>query len=126
MKAICGSLALTAIAALSSPASADGPDGVWVTQDKKAHVRFAACGSGVFCGYLDWMDAKGKLAPGSQMIFNVTKTSANAYSGILVHPQTGKKYKGTMRMSGSNSMKLKGCIISLPFLCESQTWTKKN
>ena len=45
-----------------------------------------------------------------------------AGGGSVYNPADGRTYRGTITMTGDNSLRLRGCIVAP--LCKTQTWTR--
>ncbi len=103
-----GILALTAGAAF-----ADEPIvGNWKTAAGDT-AQIASCG-GSYCIVLKTGKYAGKK-------IGTLAGSGVAYSGQITDPANDKTYSGSGSIVG-NSLKMKGCVLSV--LCKSQTWTR--
>ena len=43
-------------------------------------------------------------------------------NGSVYNPADGRTYRGTITMTGDNSLNLRGCVVAP--LCKTQTWTR--
>lgn len=126
--------AAVALACLTVPASAQSPNGTWLTQSGETRVRIAPCGSNL-CGTIVWVknpakDAKnpkanlqGRNVVGINMI-TMKPAGDKKWSGTLYNYQDGKTYSGSLTQTGANSLSLSGCVAAV--FCRSQTWTRVN
>ena len=60
--------------------------------------------------------------PGVRML-SLKKKSADSWSGSLYNTEDGKTYSGTVKVIGSNRIKLSGCVAYI--LCKTQVWTRR-
>jgi uncharacterized protein (DUF2147 family) len=118
------------------------PSGTWRTEDGKATVRIAACGSAL-CGTIVALkeandpdtgkpktdknnaDASLRNRPmiGVAIVLGMTPSgTANKWSGQVYNAEDGKTYSGSLTLQDQNTIKLEGCVMS--FICKSSTWTR--
>ena len=132
-------LALAAsLAALASPALAADPTGLWQTPTNGGQVRIARCGQAL-CGTLVTSDhiradpnqrdarnkdesQRGRTLRGLPMLSGFTGGPTEWRGGSVYNPADGGTYRGTITMTGDNSLRLRGCIVAP--LCKTQTWTR--
>ncbi|SDN13800.1 Uncharacterized conserved protein, DUF2147 family [Methylobacterium phyllostachyos] len=126
--------AMLAAGAVSSPARAADPAGLWLTETGSSRIRIAPCGGG-FCGTIvsapgKGLDAKnpdpalrGRSVVGVQ-ILDARQPDGSGYSGSLYNPNDGKTYSGSLRLTGPNSLEVSGCVMSV--FCKRQMWTRVN
>ncbi len=100
-----------ALGAFSAQA-AEPIEGNWKTASG-ATAQIAPC-SGGFCVTLK----SGKHA-GKQI--GKMSGAGSDYKGTITDPEADKTYSGSGSVSG-NSLKMKGCVLSV--LCKTQTWTR--
>lgn len=131
------------LAALSSPALAADPRGVWLTEDKDAALTITTCG-GQLCGRIIWLenatDRSGSLRRdqhnpdpakrtqricGLVVIRDLKPSGPNTWDGNVYNPQDGKTYSGNITVLSDQALKLRA-YIGLPIFGRSQTWTRVN
>jgi uncharacterized protein (DUF2147 family) len=116
-------------------AAAQGPDGTWLTQSGQTKVHVAKCGQ-AYCGTVVWQksptndtnnpDSSKRDRPvvGIQLIYGMTPSGPDQWTGQLYNFEDGKTYTGKLSMAG-DSLKLAGCVMG-GLICRSQTWTRSN
>jgi len=134
-------LALVAATMVAAPVSAAGPDtvlGKWRTPSRHGVVQIDRCGASV-CGRLvesdnirsnpDLRDVnnkdtakRGRRLKDLQILGGFTRSKDGWGGGTIYNPEDGGTYKATITPAGSDTLKLKGCIV-WP-LCKTQTWTR--
>jgi uncharacterized protein (DUF2147 family) len=132
--------ALALFVAAVSPAKADGPDGVWLTQAGDAKIRVSRCGAGV-CGVVVWLKepidpATGKRQVddknanpslqkrpiiGLSLFSGMHPTGPNQWSGRIYNADDGKTYASKVSVTGPNTLQVDGCVGSL---CGGEQWTR--
>jgi uncharacterized protein (DUF2147 family) len=131
--------ALGLAVALSGQAFAATPaEGLWRTQTNNGEVRISECGAAL-CGRLVTSDRikldpeqkdgrnkdesqRGRTLRGILMLDGFSGGPTEWKGGKVYNPDDGGTYKGTIKMTAPNQLKLTGCI-TWP-LCKSQTWTR--
>ena len=132
-------LAAAALAtALASPALAGDPTGRWQTPTNGGPVRIARCGQAL-CGTLvnsDHIrrdpnvrdehnrDANLRSRPlrNLPMLTGFIGGPTEWRNGSVYNPADGRTYRGTITMTGDNTLNLRGCVVAP--LCKTQTWTR--
>src|SRR5579859_3398902 len=89
-------VAALAMLALSSPAKAEGPDGIWLTQAGDARIRVSRCGAGV-CGVVVWLKEPIDPATGKPQV-----DDKNANPSLRKRPIIGLSLFLGMRPAGPN------------------------
>jgi hypothetical protein len=100
-------------APVAAAPAADGPIGVWATEENKGNVRVEACGANL-CGYSE--------KTGERILINM-KPEGSKWSGRIHDPNSGRNYDSTIAMKGSNAMRVQGCAFGGMF-CGGQTWKR--
>ena len=59
---------------------------------------------------------------GLPMLSGFTGGPTEWRGGSVYNPADGGTYRGTITMTGDNSLRLRGCIVAP--LCKTQTWTR--
>lgn len=142
MKPILAAIAASLIT-LSIPASAQSPDasGTWLTENGKARVRIAKCGSAL-CGNIAWLaeptDASGqpkkdvnnsdvskrtRALLGVPILQSMQPDSGNRWKGSIYNAEDGKTYTAYLTLEGDTRAKVEGCALG-GMICKAQTWTK--
>ncbi|KQZ71587.1 hypothetical protein ASE06_19460 [Sphingopyxis sp. Root214] len=129
-------MALVALIAVPSMAAAPAPiAGRWKTDDGKAVVVMAACGSKM-CGRVDRLLIKqpaggqldernpdkgkrGRKVTGLQIYWDLVP-HGDGWKGEGYSPEDGRYYKAHLRANGGK-MTMKGCVS---LFCRTVTWTK--
>ncbi|MBE7199317.1 MAG: DUF2147 domain-containing protein [Parafilimonas terrae] len=127
-------LVTLAVGAVSRPAWAADPAGLWLTETGSSRIRIAPCGSG-YCGTI--VSAPGKALDAKNpdpamrtrsvvgvQILDARQQDGSGYSGSLYNPNDGKTYSGSMRLTGPNTLEVSGCVMSV--FCKRQNWTRVN
>lgn len=127
-------LVTLAVGAVSRPAWAADPAGLWLTETGNSRIRIAPCGSG-YCGTI--VSAPGKALDAKNpdpamrtrsvvgvQILDARQQDGSGYSGSLYNPNDGKTYSGSMRLTGPNTLEVSGCVMSV--FCKRQNWTRVN
>lgn len=133
--------ASVAAAALANTAFAASPDSVlgkWQTPTRHGVVEISRCGESI-CGTLinsdgirenaDLRDVNNKdeskrsrRVKGLKMLGGFERDDDKWTSGWVYNAEDGGTYKASITPTGTNTLKLKGCIV-WP-LCKTQTWTR--
>ena len=129
-------LALSAALAGATAASAATPAvGMWKTPERDGKVEITDCGGGI-CGRIadgadiranpDVKDIKNanealrsRRLKGTP-IFEGLTGGPSEWKGKVYNPVDGKTYSGSVTLTDSNTLKLKGCVF-VP-LCKTQVW----
>ena len=128
--------ALAALALMPASAHAGEPiKGQWYTEGKRAVVTIQQCGKTI-CGKITRFIEKPKggvttdvnnpdpklrkrALLGLPVLSEFTADGAK-WRGRIYDPEGGKTYRSVVERTGSNTLKVQGCIG--PF-CQTQTWT---
>ncbi|WP_425983248.1 DUF2147 domain-containing protein [Brevundimonas sp. TWP1-2-1b1] len=130
--------AATLAAALASPALAGDPTGLWQTPTNGGQVRIARCGQAL-CGTLVTSNhirtdanardtqnrdtaLRSRTLRNLPMLTGFTGGPTEWRNGSVYNPADGRTYRGTITMTGDNSLNLRGCVVAP--LCKTQTWTR--
>lgn len=137
-RALAAALFLTAS---GCSAEAADPSGVWLSQDRDAHVSITSCGSG-WCGRIVWLrdpndpdtgrpwtdkansDARLRTRPvlGLPSILDMKPGSKpNHWDGKVYDPRRGNTYSGSLTLEGPSRLKVEGCLL---LICESEIMTR--
>jgi uncharacterized protein (DUF2147 family) len=136
----------TAILCLAAvtPASAGDPRGNWMTENGKAKVAIASCGSAL-CGNIVALtepndpatgtpktdknnpDAAKRVRPmlGVQIVIGMKPDSADKWKGEVYNAEDGKTYSGSITLVNATTLTLQGCALG-GLICKNQTWTRTN
>jgi uncharacterized protein (DUF2147 family) len=110
--------------------------GVWQSQSGVTRVRVTPCGAGL-CGSVVWQKTPSKdvnnpdpakrdrPVVGLQLVSNMKPVGDNEWSGAIYNYEDGKTYHGKVKVNGSNSIDIGGCVMG-GMICQSKTWTKIN
>ncbi len=112
------------LAALATPAMAEGVNGVWLRDNGKSKVRIAPCGE-MLCGNVVWLkDTSGPSKIGMRIFYGMKATGANSWAGQAFNPEDGKTYSGKMSVSG-DTLSTSGCVLG-GLICKSVSWSRSN
>lgn len=115
------------LSAFAFMVNAQEPAGVWLTQDKDAHVEIYKTGSGQYEGKLVWIkNSKPEVQKrlGTKILSAFKKKDAKTYeSGRIYHPGQNKYYDGIITMKSDKLLHLRG-YVGTPMLGQTQTWTR--
>ena len=130
---ILSSLALL----VAAPAFAAEPvTGFWLTDAKDGVIEIAPCGPKL-CGRLVKMLAppKGPAVDRNNpdpalrnrpllglSVLNGFAPEGNLWRGHAYDPKAGKSYNTTLQRTGSDTLKVRGCLVA--FLCRTAIWTR--
>lgn len=121
--------------------------GLWLTESGEAHIELFACHESpsqsrqTVCGRIAWMAQpltsggepkrdhrnpdparRSELLLGSTMIEQMQPSGPQRWSeGTIYHAQSGKSYRGKIRLHGNDSLTISGCLL---FVCLGETWTR--
>jgi uncharacterized protein (DUF2147 family) len=127
---------------LAGTAGAADPTGVWLTQERDAHVRIAKCGQG-YCGALVWLrdpldpatgrpvlddknpDPARRSRPllGTMIVidFRPSADGTEKWRGRFYNADDGNFYDGSISVADPSRLAVQGCLLAF---CETQTWTR--
>jgi uncharacterized protein (DUF2147 family) len=129
-----------AFAAHAVAASANNPNGIWLTQAGDAKVRVSRCGGGI-CGTVVWLKepidpATGKLQVddknenpalrrrrivGLSLFIGMKTVAPNKWSGKIYNADDGKTYVSNVTLQETDTLEVQGCVGAL---CGSETWSR--
>jgi uncharacterized protein (DUF2147 family) len=115
---------LTAVGLLVAPASslAEDAQGVWLVEERDAHVRIAPCG-GDLCGWITWLKHSSGLAKtGQRVLWDMRAQSDGAWKGQAFNPRDGNTYSGRMKVSG-DILRMTGCVFG-GVICKTASWAR--
>ena len=130
--------------AAATPASAGDPRGNWMTENGKAKVAIASCGSAL-CGNIVALtepidpatgkpktdknnpDAAKRTRPmlGVQIVIDMKPDTADKWKGQVYNVEDGKTYSGSITLVSATTLNLLGCALG-GLICKTQTWTRTN
>lgn len=127
-------LAALAAGLIASPSAAIAKapiEGRWVNPKGNVTVKIAACGEG-FCGTVIDASAKAKATArkggtpslvGTQVMSDFRAKGDGTYSGRAFDPKRNIRAGATIRMTGSSTLVVRGCLIK-GIICKEQRWTR--
>src|SRR3712207_2872712 len=110
------SVSVSAVAYASTPAL---PIGEWSVADGNAKIRIQPCGANL-CGTVAWAKESGHI--GMQILRSMKPAGQNRWEGTILDPRNGKIYQSNITLSGSNLLRVQGCIMGV--LCGGETWKR--
>ena len=129
---------INALALLAASVSGtEDVKGYWVTADRTAIVRVAACGTNL-CGTVTRVLARGSQVPntdannpqpslrsrplvGLQVLSGFASSGSSWINGRAYDPKTGRSYKASLTPNADGTLTVTGCVL---FICQSQRWTR--
>jgi uncharacterized protein (DUF2147 family) len=122
---------------VSLPAfAADGPTGLWLTEDGRGVVSVETCGDAL-CGRIAGMrhnrnadgtvpvDWQGRPKCGETIFSDMRQTEPGLWRGHITNPDDGKVWSAQIRMDDQGRLLLRGYVL-LPALGQTQTWPRYN
>lgn len=95
--------------------------GKFIRASSETIVDFYDCG-GNLCGKIVSVKDKSDMDTVGKLILDGAKqVASNSWKGDLIDVTTGKRYDGTITVSG-DELKLEGCLMVI--LCSSETWQR--
>lgn len=120
------------LAALATPALADGPIGVWQTEAKDdgryLHVEVAPCAEGqaTLCGTAVGAFGGAKAdTVGKRIFWDMAPAGEGVWQdGTVWAADEDKTYSGKLEFDGS-VLEISGCVLG-GLVCRGQDWTRVN
>jgi uncharacterized protein (DUF2147 family) len=129
--------ALALLAPLPGSAAAPSIEGLWRTDDGKALVRIAPCGTRM-CGRIARVLDRNPNVPiadvnnpdparrdrpilGLQVLSGFRGGPTQWTDGQAYDPKSGSSYKSSLRLNADGSLRVTGCVL---FVCRSKRWTR--
>ena len=132
MKSFISGLVLAAMLAAPAAASAKAPlEGQWKNPKGNVIVRVAHCGEN-YCGTVVEASAKAKATAkkggtaqliGTRILSDVRPAGNGTWRGRAFDPKRNIRAPATIRMVGSSTLLIKGCVIG-GLICKEQRWTR--
>lgn len=106
--------------------------GLWMSGDRGGVFSIGHCGQ-TLCGRLIGLDYdngdvpkdwRGKSECGLLMLTDFTPGKDGRWSGHILDPRSGKIYQSLIWMDGPNVLKLRGYILGITLLGQTETWTR--
>jgi uncharacterized protein (DUF2147 family) len=110
--------------ALTTPAAANEPTGIWLDHTGRGAIEITNCGDAL-CGRIVWLKdtAHGKTC-GTQVIGNVKAVSAGKWDkGWIFDPEEKARYSVEITTVSSDRLKVMGYLGS-KMLSETMTWRR--
>ena len=135
---LCATLLLASVQIASAAATPD-PEGLWLTENKRAAVKVERCGDSI-CGTLAWIikggmekdtknpDKNLRDTPlcGMKILYGFTNNPKNAKvweGGKIYKADEGDIYNATVSVLNDSKMNLRG-YVGVPLFGKTQTWTR--
>ncbi|TCS32165.1 uncharacterized protein (DUF2147 family) [Acidomonas methanolica] len=107
-------------------------EGYWLAQDRDGVFLIGHCGGGQLCGRLVGLDYDAEMPKdvwgrpecGLVMLTGFTRQDDGRWHGTILDPQTGRQYDSMIWSPQRGVLKLRGYILGIPFLGETQSWTR--
>lgn len=134
-------LAVASMAMMSGPSAiaattAQGLQGTWLMENRKAEVRVYSCGDAL-CGKVSRIlkypsdGARTDIHNGNKALRNRPLVGLpvlldftpdkDAMKGEVYDPKSGRAYRATITQDNPNKLDIKACLL---FICKSQQWTR--
>ena len=106
-------------------------EGHWRNPKGSVIVSVAPCGNS-YCGTVVQASAKAKATArrggtpnliGTQILSSMRPIGDGTYKGVAFDPKRNIRAPATIRLLGSETLVIKGCVIS-GFICKEQRWTR--
>ena len=123
-------LAMAAAAQAQPPAAT--PIGLWQNPRATLLVRTRPCGQEL-CGSIVWAsgealadarDAGVNSLLGTELLSGYKPSGVNRWTGQVYVPDQGRRFYSTIRLEGTNSLRISGCILG-GLICKNQEWTRR-
>jgi len=133
MKQILAKAALILLAA-TIPVTATARaaiEGRWINPRGSVVVRVAPCGD-AYCGTVIEASDKAKAAArrggtpnliGTRILWEMRPAGDGTMKGQVFDPKRNIRAPATIRIMGSSTLVVKGCLLS-GFICKEQRWTR--
>lgn len=136
--------AMLGVGLISAPATswaqlaAKGPfpvEGMWLSEEHDGLFSIHSCGNGeMLCGQLIGMayddvvpkDVWGRSECGVMMLTDFVQISDQRWQGHILDPRSGQVYQSRIWSPTPGVLKLRGFILGMPLLGQTQTWTRYN
>ncbi len=123
-------------------ANAASPVGTWRTGDGKAKVKVTKCSAGICARIISLRQPNGangkplrdqnnpkahlRKRPiiGISLFMGMRPSGNGAWRGRLYSPEKGGVFSGYVTQLSRNMLKIKGCMGSSTFLCQSKMWKR--
>ena len=114
-------------------ARADGPEGLWITEDGGGVIEIAGCPEGL-CGRIAGLDeprrpdgtlptdVQGRPMCGLSFI-EVAQDEPAHWDGYITDPRSGTRWNATLRVDEAGHLLLRGYVL-VPLFGETRTWTR--
>ena len=120
IKASGAGIAALAIIGMSiGAASAASPYGNWKRPKNGAIIKAYKCGGGLG---MRVVSSPNKKSVGKRLMCGARKSGANTWKGTLTSSEDGKKYSGTVKLTGGK-LKLTGCALGI--FCKTEYWKRQ-
>ena len=126
---------------LPSAVFAAGPEGTWLSQDGGTKVRVSDCG-GKLCGTVVWLNSptdpetgrprtdkrnpdpakRARPLIGLRVVNGLFPNGPNRWSGVVYNADDGHTYNVSLRVDGTRTATLQGCLLKV--LCRGEHWTR--
>lgn len=132
----CASLYLLAGTALGAGGAIEGQ---WLTDDHKAIVEIARCGSSL-CGRIAKVldadptvprtdvhnpDSRARIRPitGLPILYGFVFRNGRWSGGTAYDPKSGRTYRASLDLAGAGSPRVTGCVL---FICQTKIWARQS
>jgi len=105
--------------------------GLWLSEGHDGLFSIQPCGYAL-CGQLIGMayegempkDVWGRSQCGIRMLTDFVPIEDRKWQGHILDPRTGRVYQARIWVSQPNVLKLRGFVLGMPLLGETQTWSR--
>lgn len=124
-----------ALLAFGTSAHAQSIKGDWLTDDRSAVIRVAACGQHM-CGTIERIldpaapahdinnhDRAKRSRPlvGTPVLLDFKRTMEGWGGGMAYDPKAGRSYHSHLAMDGAKGLNVTGCVL---FICRTRRWVR--
>jgi uncharacterized protein (DUF2147 family) len=134
--------ALLAAVAACLAQTAAGLEGIWLTEDGAAKIRFEPCGS-MLCGRLVWLREpndpqtgraildkhnpdpalRTRQLLGIALFTDVTPLRLGEWHAVAYNAENAGSYDVTLTLTAPNALALRGCGLA-GLVCRTERWTR--
>lgn len=115
------------------PANADGPIGLWLTQDHDGVIKVSGCDGGL-CAEIAGVildhptdptpvDYRGISQCHLKLISDARQIRPNLWKGHILDPRNGRLFGVELHIDPHGNLALRG-FLGVPLLGQTQTWTR--
>ncbi|TDR94139.1 DUF2147 domain-containing protein [Enterovirga rhinocerotis] len=117
----------------TAASAADGPSGVWMTEERDSKIRIASCGRAL-CATILWAKGGGvddqnpdpklrqRAIVGLDLSRDIRPDGKGGWQASMYNPENGRTYRTTLTPKGGE-LEVGGCVLG-GLICGSETWRR--